>query len=61
MNDLCTAVFFWIISEGYSDSFEWNGAKTPNYANTRLVDKLDIFDQPQLIVDDGVLQYLKLI
>ena len=48
---------------GYSDSFEWNGAKTPNYANTRLVYKLDIFDQPQLIVDVGVgyRQCLKLI
>ena len=54
VNDLCTVVLFWIISEGYSDSFEWNGVKTPNYANTRLVYKLDIFDQPQLIVDVGV-------
>ena len=37
--------------------------KLQNYANTRLVDKLDIFDQPQLIVDVGVgyRQCLKLI
>jgi hypothetical protein len=28
--------------------------KLQNYANTRLVYKLDIFDQPQLIVDVGV-------
>ena len=31
-----------IISDGYSDPFEQNGATNPNYANTRLVDKLDI-------------------
>ena len=59
VNDLFTVVLFWIISEGYSASFECNGVKTPNYANTRLVYKLDIFDQPQLIVDVGVWQYLK--
>ena len=37
--------------------------KLQNYANTRLVYKLDIFDQPQLIVDVGVgyRQCLKLI